>query len=401
MLAAGFFLFIALLGFLLALNTLRRAGPDIPPLRRPLWIPMLITAELVPLRFITRIIVGGLLIWAGALDYRTGQIALWLTFATWVIYAVLVRRSFATKQAMRLALAAVGVAMNGSGAINWRRALLGWPWRVPTNVERIDDVEYSPGLHLDLYRSSAVTPVEAPMLLQVHGGGWRGGNRRQQARPLMDHLAAEGWLCAAISYPLSPSATFPEHLVAVKQAVAWLKKEGPKFGGDPDAIVITGGSAGGHLAAMAALTPGQHQPGFEEVDTSVAAVVSLYGIYDFVNRNGTRDDWDLIPNLVMKATKADAPDAYRAASPLDLVGAHAPPWLVIHGAQDAVVPPHESRQFVAALRETSEAVVAYAELPGATHTFDIVHSIRSHLTISGIAHFAHHVLERKVVPDEA
>lgn len=400
MFAAAFFFFIGLLGFLNALNALRISTPQTPPLRRPLWIPMLITAELVPLRIVLRVIVGGFLIWAGALDYQAGRIALWLTVATWGVYVLLVKRSFATRQSMRAALSSVGIAAGGNGRIDWPRALVAWPWRVPGHVERIEDVEYAPGLRLDLYRPRSVSLDSAPMLLQVHGGGWRGGNRRQQARPLMDGLARQGWLCASITYPLSPDATFPDHLVAVKQAIAWLKREGTQYGGDPEAIVITGGSAGGHLAAMAALTPGTHQPGFEDIDTSVAAVVSLYGIYDFLNRNGTRDDWPLIPNIVMKVTKAEAPERYRAASPLDHVGSHAPPWLIIHGAQDAVVPPHESRQFAAALSEASNNVVAYAELPGATHTFDILHSIRSHLTISGIADFAHHVLGRDVAFEE-
>jgi len=395
MLAAGFFFFIALLGFLNALNTLRRSAPDLPPLRRPLWIPMLITTELVPLRIMSRLVFGGLLIWAGALEHRAGWVAVWLTLATWVVYVVLVRRSFQAKPTLKAALAEVGIPTNGRVTIEWPRALVAWPWRVPGHVERIEDLEYAAGLHLDLYRERGRKLHNAPILLQVHGGGWRGGNRRQQARPLMDYLACNGWISAAITYPLSPDATFPEHLVAVKQAIAWLKQEAASFGGDPDSIVITGGSAGGHLAAMAALTPGEYQPGFEDVNTSVAAVVSLYGIYDFLNRNGTRDDWPLIPNLVMKATKHEAPEAYRAASPLDLVGSHAPPWLVIHGAQDAVVPPHESRQFVEALAKASTSVVAYAEIPGGTHTFDIVHSIRTHLTIGAIADFAHHVLGRE------
>lgn len=392
MIAASVFFFIATVGFLSALNTLRRTGPDVHPLRRPLWIPMLVTAELVPLRVVLRIVVGGALIWAGALEHPAGRIALWLTLATWGIYVLLIQRSFRTEEAMQAALGAAGISTNGRGDIDWPRALVAWPWRVPAHLERIEDIEYAPGLHLDLYRARNGRPANAPILLQVHGGGWRGGNRRQQARPLIDRLAERGWICAAISYPLSPDATFPDHLVGVKQAIAFLKREGHELGADPDAIVITGGSAGGHLAAMAALTHGRHQPGFEDVDTSVAAVVSLYGIYDFLNRNETRDDWPLIPNLVMKATKGEAPHAYRAASPLDHVGSHAPPWLIIHGAQDAVVPPQESRQFFAALAASSRQVVAYAELPGATHTFDIVHSIRSHLTISGIADFAHHVL---------
>ena len=396
MLAAGFFLFIALLGMLTALNTLRRAAPDVPPLRRPLWIPMLLTAELVPLRVLSRTVIGGLLIRGGALDYRAGRIALGLTLATWVVYVWLIRRSLQTRPVMQAALAAAGVFMKGSVEIDWPRAFLAWPWRVPRNIERLEDIEYAPGLHLDVYRQRDGTPPPAPILLQIHGGGWRGGNRRQQARPLMDRLAARGWICASITYPLSPAATFPEHLIAVKRAIAWLKREAPALGGDPQSIVITGGSAGGHLAALAALTPDDttYQPGFENEDTSVAAAVTLYGIYDFLNRNRTRDNWPLIPHLVMKARPDEALAAYRAASPLDQVTPAAPPWLVIHGAQDAVVPPHESRQFVEKLEEVSDSPAVYAELPGATHTFDIVHSIRSHITISGIARFAEHAVSR-------
>ena len=394
MFAASLFFFLSVMGFVGALNTLRKTAPDRHPIRRPLWIPMLLTAELVPLRVVSRIVVGGLLIWAGALDFRAGRIALWLTLATWAIYAVLVRRSFQTRRTMEDALSSAGIPPSAAPRVQWSRAVPAWPWRIPSTIERIDDIEYAPGLHLDLYRSSTRDLDKAPILLHVHGGGWRGGNRRQQGRPLMDRLAEAGWLCASITYPLSPDATFPEHLVAVKQAIAWLKTHATDYGADADSIVITGGSAGGHLAAMAALTNGDHQPGFEDVDTGVAAVVSMYGIYDFLNRNGTRDDWPLIPNIVMKATKSEAPDAYLAASPLDHVGPHAPPWLIIHGEQDAVVPPHESRQFHAVLAGASDNVVVYAELPGATHTFDIVHSIRTHLAISGIADFAHHVLGR-------
>ena len=76
-------------------------------------------------------------------------------------------------------------------------------------------------------------------------------------------------------------------------------------------------------------------------------------------------------------------------------------WFIIHGEQDAVVPPHELRQFHEALAAASDNVVVYAELPGATHTFDIVHSIRTHITISGIADFLHHVVGRPTAPEAA
>ncbi len=98
-------------------------------------------------------------------------------------------------------------------------------------------------LHLDVYR-----PREAgggrPVLIQVHGGGWVIGKKDEQGLPLMTHLAARGWVCVAPNYPLSPKATWPEHLVALKQALAWTREHIAEYGGDPSFIAVTGGSAG-------------------------------------------------------------------------------------------------------------------------------------------------------------
>ena len=92
--------------------------------------------------------------------------------------------------------------------------------------------------------------------------------------PLMYHLAARGWVCVAANYRLSPRATFPDHLIDVKRALAWIKRHGAEYGADPDFVVVTGGSAGGHLAALVALTANdpEYQPGFEDVDTTVQAL---------------------------------------------------------------------------------------------------------------------------------
>ena len=110
------------------------------------------------------------------------------------------------------------------------------------------------------------------MLLQVHGGGWTIGNKDQQGIPLMQHLAAKGWVCVAINYRLAPRDPFPAQIIDVKRAIAWIRENIAEYGGDPDYIAITGGSAGGHLTALAALTPNdpEWQPGFEDADTSVA-----------------------------------------------------------------------------------------------------------------------------------
>ena len=163
---------------------------------------------------------------------------------------------------------------------------------------------------LDVWkRADLPRDAKAPVLFQVHGGAWMMGQKEGQAEPLMAHLAERGWVCVTTNYRLSPRATWPDHIVDVKKALAWTKASIAAHGGDPDFVVITGGSAGGHLSSLAALTPNvaAFQPGFEDVDTSVAAAVPFYGVYDFVNRYGTgRSDMDdFLGKQVFKSTLAD------------------------------------------------------------------------------------------------
>ncbi|HEX5918343.1 MAG TPA: alpha/beta hydrolase [Nocardioides sp.] len=238
--------------------------------------------------------------------------------------------------------------------------------------------------HLDIYlpaHQDAIT--DAPVLLQVHGGAWTLGEKTHQARPLMNRMAAMGWVCVAINYRLSPRDPWPAHIVDVKRAIAWVRDNIATYGGDPDYLVITGGSAGGHLAALAALTPGDpgFQPGFEDADTSVRAAVPFYGVYDFAgstglpNAIGMRDAF--LGPRVMQTTWQDAPDVYEAASPILRITPDAPDFFVIHGDLDSLVAVEQARLFVAELRRTSQRSVVYAELPGAQHAFDVFHSIRS------------------------
>ena len=117
-------------------------------------------------------------------------------------------------------------------------------------------------------------------MLQVHGGAWMLGEKQQQGQPLMYHLAQRGWLCVACNYRLSPKDAFPAHIIDVKRAIAWVREHAGEFGGNPDFIAITGGSAGGHLSSLAALTANrvEWQPGFEDADTSVAAAVPYFSL---------------------------------------------------------------------------------------------------------------------------
>jgi acetyl esterase/lipase len=233
------------------------------------------------------------------------------------------------------------------------------------------------------------------VLIQVHGGAWVIGDKQQQGLPLMTHMASLGWVCVAINYRLSPRSTFPDHIVDVKKAIAWVKEHIAEHGGDPGFVAITGGSAGGHLTALAALTPNdpEYQPGFESADTTVQAAVPFYGVYDFTNRNGVGRD-DMLPYLARYVFKKRF-DADRAAfdraSPMSRVNEDAPPFLIIHGSHDTLVPVEQGRLFAEMLRAVSRSPVAYAEIPGAQHAFEVFASARTAHVVRGVARFLAHV----------
>jgi acetyl esterase/lipase len=281
-------------------------------------------------------------------------------------------------------------------ATPWRQLVMPFRMQNP-EVEVTKDIPYagrgsSRGL-LDVYRR-ADTPVRgAPVLLQVHGGGWTIGNKDQQGIPLMLHMAARGWVCVAINYRLSPRHRFPTHLVDVKRSIAWIRENIERYGGDPSYVAITGGSAGGHLTALAALTPNdpEYQPGFEDVDTTLQAAVPHYGVYDFAGATGERRavqmrDSFLGPRVLKKDPMRHLAD-FERASPLLRVNPGAPPFFVIHGAHDTLVPVSQARHFVRRLREVSHNPVAYAELPGTQHAFDVFPSIRSAHVVRGVDRF--------------
>lgn len=250
--------------------------------------------------------------------------------------------------------------------------------------------------HLDVWRRPDLpADAGAPVLVQVHGGAWVAGQKVGQAHPLMAHLAARGWVCVAINYRLSPRATWPDHVVDVKRAIAWVRAHAAEFGGDPRFLAVTGGSAGGHLAALAALTPGvpEFQPGFEDADTSVVAAVPFYGVYDFTDRHGVANRHldRLLSERVLKTQLADDQERWHAASPMSHVGPDAPPFFVVHGANDTLVPVEHAREFVALLRADSRQPVAYAELPRAQHAFDALPSVRTRHTVLAVERFLAYV----------
>jgi acetyl esterase/lipase len=247
------------------------------------------------------------------------------------------------------------------------------------------DISYGPygsRNHLDIWRRPDLDlDGRAPVLVYVPGGAWMVGSKQEQGRPLLSHLTELGWVCVVINYRLSPRSTWPDHIVDVKQAIAWVKAHIAEHGGDPDWVAISGASAGGQLAALAALTPNDPtlQPGFTDADTSVQAAVPFYGVYDFTAADNSLHP-QLVPMLeerVLKQKRAHFPEAYRASSPITHVSADAPPFFVLHGTNDSLIPVEQARRFVARLRDVCNRPVVYAELPYAQHAFEIFGSARA------------------------
>nr|VTO95874.1 Carboxylesterase NlhH [Mycobacterium riyadhense] len=336
---------------------------------------------------------------------RNGKAALGLTAASWAILAVIRYRGVTTPGPV---LEAGLSDQLGPDYAKRLTALPTQPTRVGRRnlplrttvarrryVEKTNIVRYGPHGRANLAdiwrRRDLPRDGKAPVLVQVPGGAWVIGWRRPQAYPLMSHLVSRGWVCVSLNYRVSPLHTWPDHIVDVKRALSWVKENIAAYGGDPNFVAISGGSAGGHLSALAALTPNdpKFQPGFEEADTSVAAAVPIYGRYDWYSTDGAgRPEFvRLLEKFVVKKEFSTHRDIFLDASPIRHVHADAPPFFVLHGHDDSLIPVGEAQEFVEELRSVSKAPVAYTDLPNAQHAFDIFGSPRAHQTAEAVARF--------------
>jgi len=333
-----------------------------------------------------------------------GKVALALTGAAWAVLATIYRRDVTTPGPVLTAALRDGL---GADYADVTSKLPSPPSRTgrPSGalrtaqvrrryVTRENIVRYGPHRAnvADVWRKGDLPrDGKAPVLVQVPGGGWVIGMRRPQAYPLMSHMADRGWVCVSLGYRVAPAHTWPDHIVDVKRGLAWVKEHIAEFGGDPDFVAIAGGSAGGHLASLAALTPNDAawQPGFEEVDTSVVAAVPVYGRYDWYSTNSrTRREFiGFLEKFVVKKNFETHRQLYVDASSIARVHSDAPPFFVLHGANDTMIPVEEARDFVRELREVAKAPVLYAELPHAQHAFGMYGSPRAHQTAEAVAQF--------------
>ncbi|RAV18315.1 alpha/beta hydrolase [Mycolicibacterium sp. GF69] len=247
-----------------------------------------------------------------------------------------------------------------------------------------------PAQLLDVWRKPDLPP-DAPVLLFVPGGAWVQGSRVMQGHTMLHHLVKQGWVCLTMDYRVSPVHRWPRHIADVNAAIAWARANVDKYGGDRNFLATAGCSAGGHLAMLAALTPGD--PAFrgelsDDADTSVDAVVGIYGRYDWQDRSTPmrKNFQNFLERVVVGRRQSRHPDVFAAASPLARIHADAPPTFLIHGEQDTIIPVGEARDFGEALRSVSRNPVVYSEIPRAGHAFDLVdssHARRLAVEVSG------------------
>ena len=380
------------------------------PLTGTAFVVGWLTGELAGQLIVIDLVIVSLLVWAHGASHRMGRIGLALDAVALVGLVVLgiigrrarsvVASSLATTPGMPIDLDSDALRPRWG---RWWRVMRGVPLPKRSTVitRNIDYVGDGARRHrLDIYAPPAVE-TGAPVLIYVHGGAWVIGDKREQGRPMMYELVARGWVCVAMNYRLSPAATWPDHIVDVLTAIAWVKAHIAEYGGDPSFLAISGGSAGGHLAALAALAAGDptFQPGFEETDTTVDACIPIYGALDVTADPATSGKYGpglriLLEQRVFKKKLREHRDEFEAASPHYRIHAAAPPFLVLHGTHDTLVPVAVPRAFVPALRAVSENPVAYVELPFAQHAFDVTASPRTSATTAGVVAFLTAVRDR-------
>lgn len=297
----------------------------------------------------------------------------------------IVRRAVAGADDRALAMPRPGDDRFGT----WWRTALQFSWH-PRSLEVHRDIMYGPFARnrLDVWRQPDAGPG-APVILYLHGGAWTFGDKREQGRPMLHEFAARGWVVVAPNYRLAPRNPWPAPMRDAVAALAWIKREVTAYGGDLERVVVAGGSAGGHLAALLGLAgddPAWVPEGVDEgVDLSVRAVLSFYGVLEMT---GDEDHWHglgkglrhLLERRVVQRPFTGNEALYHALSPLERITRAAPPFLVVQGTNDTLVDYRVARGFVARFRATAFAPCYYVELPFTQHAFDLTASPRTSAT---------------------
>jgi len=237
------------------------------------------------------------------------------------------------------------------------------------------DISYGPASYekCDLYTPAVTVPKKRfPGIVIIHGGGWVGGDKGlEREQNIGNTLAENGYVCISINYLLAEEGktSWPTNIYNCKTAVQFLRKNSDLYNVDADHIGVIGGSAGGHLSAMVGLVGPEaglepHRK-YKGVSSRVQAVVPLYGVHNLVNFTKT----DNLEKF-LGASKNENPSLWALASPVNHISRHDPPFLIIHGTADPLVPLQQSVELHEKLRENgidSRLVI----VEGAPHSFHL------------------------------
>ncbi len=243
---------------------------------------------------------------------------------------------------------------------------------VPDDIKEYKDIVYktidSTDLKLDIYHLKNIS-ASAPLLLFIHGGAWKKGDKHDYLLYLIDY-AKKGYITATVQYRFTDKASFPAQIRDINSAIVWLKENADDYHINNKKIAVIGGSAGGHLAMMAGYASDISE--FKErkdssISSRVQAVVDLYGPVDLTTEYA-REQSSVI-SLIGKNYN-EAPDLYKMASPKTFITEDDPPTLIFQGTLDELVPVSQSDNLAKQLEEKG-LEVDYHRLEGWPHTMDL------------------------------
>lgn len=251
---------------------------------------------------------------------------------------------------------------------------------VPGDVALVSDVVFGKGgdrdLKMDILKPKKASEEPMPVVVFIFGGAWRTGNKDSGIKPL-SVLAQKGYFCVSIEYRFSQEAIFPAQLEDCKCAIRFLRSKAAEYHINPDKIGVWGMSSGAYLAAMLGTTGDlkdfEGKGGSADFSSKVNAVVDWFGPTDFTKMDaaGSRmkhDPADSPESRLIGGPIQENKDKCAKASPLTYVTSDDPPFLIMHGDRDPVVPINQSELLVAALKK-AEVKCVYKPVPGGQHGF--------------------------------
>lgn len=243
---------------------------------------------------------------------------------------------------------------------------------VPEDIQEIKNIEYknidSISLQLDLYKLKNLQSP-APVMIFIHGGAWKKGKRGDYLPYLIDY-AKKGFITVTVSYRLVKQAIFPAALQDVNCAVQWVHDHVAEYGGDPEKLVLIGGSAGAHLTLMAGYAG--NEAGFN-LDCPADRLPALKGIINLYGPADLTTPYSTSAGSVIEFlgnTYDQNPEPYKLASPKTFITPDDPPTLTFHGTLDSLVPISQSDSLDQWLIRAG-VPHDYHRLKGWPHTMDV------------------------------